>query len=148
MKCSNCNNEVENKTPICPYCGNELKIEESTLKLEYNRKGQVKIGGWLLIPIIGLLINIFTALNIFFIEGYKPEIIDYVLLILYLGTLFTVFTRKILARLFFINIYIISIVINIIMTLGGAYAMIPSILINILWIMYFIKSKRVIATFK
>ena len=118
----------------------------SKRQMEKQLKG---IGGWLIIPILGFLITAFLhfleiieLIQIYYLEDiYFFLIIDFLILIYFSFTLYNILKKKKLA----IKLSIIAVIITTIENLivGNYYAIISFVI----WIPYFIKSKRVKNTF-
>jgi hypothetical protein len=122
-------------------------------------KEQLKgLGGWLIIPIIGLFFSIpiliydLTFVNIaskfWFLEGFS-SLLYLILLIFTLIALFLIFNKKKFVPKLMIYFYIINIVIHLIIafTIQDFSRIAPPIVGGIIWGSYFIRSKRVKNTF-
>jgi len=119
----------------CEYChitGNSLDILEHEKKCEKRYSG---IGGWLILPIIGLFFNIISLLII------ELNIISILIIILWGTTLYFIFQKRRIARTLGIFSYAVPLLIFI---FTEEYT---SVLGSFIWMLYFIESKRVKNTF-
>ena len=55
IKCSECGKEVSDKAAACPFCGNPLNDPITTVQLTSKRWKVVKLVGWVLFIVGGLL---------------------------------------------------------------------------------------------
>jgi len=112
-----------------------------------NEKDLNGIGGWLIIPIIGMIITIgmlfFEALDMFSYYSYDYEIasfimiIDFAIIAIAGLALYNIFNHNKLGKTMAIIFYIFIAIVNL---FSIEFAMVIG---NIIWLLYFIKSKRV-----
>ncbi|KZE37998.1 hypothetical protein AV656_03440 [Bhargavaea cecembensis] len=112
------------------------------------------VAGWLILPALYLLFNLFTVSSV--ILSFNPldmrgqDLIVYIIYLLltvyYFYIAYNWIKRKKRLPLLIIIAYIINILINISAWLAGMGGLL-GIGISVLWIVYFVRSRRVKATF-
>lgn len=170
IKCPSCFFVNPPRTFACKKCGIDLKsevrrLQRKTIVTDTRLTG---LGGWLILVIIGLVSSILTngGLAIVFFNakngGYTlPEaapllnsliLISIIFFILpSIGLVLMIYTKKIF-RSFMIGMYILAIVsslvqIFILLNNGSDVTISFTLVKSIIWIVYFVKSKRVRNTF-
>ena len=135
------------------------KEKRTSKKLKGKEEKIQGLGGWLILPIIGLFISILvllsdlsTVLSTYEMSGYIAFVclLDIVWLSLAIISLVMIFRKKSSTPQWVIGFYITSIVLTTFVAIisGDYYSRLPAQIIgSIIWISYFLKSKRVKNTF-
>lgn len=116
------------------------------------------LGGWLILPIIGLLISIPILLydllftNAFYEFNFYIGLLSFLNIILLIWAtigLFSIFNKKKYTPQIMISFYIANIIIQLVLSflIENFIVIIQPIIIGVIWILYFIRSERVKNTF-
>lgn len=134
-------------------------LAEANKKFKDKEEKIQGLGGWLILPIIGLFISILvilydlsTILSTYEMGGYIAFLclLDVVWLSLAIISLVIIFRKKSSAPQWVIGFYITSIILATFVAIisGDYYSQLPGqIIASIIWISYFLKSERVKNTF-
>ena len=128
-------------------------------KIKRKTQGKLEgIGGWLILPIIGLFISVpillYDLLSVNAIYEFNfyiglLSLLDIILLVLVVIALFSIFNKKKYAPKIMISFYTANIMIQLVIAflIEDFSGIIAPIIGGAIWIPYFIKSKRVKNTF-
>ncbi|GIN21988.1 MAG TPA: DUF2569 domain-containing protein [Bacillus bacterium] len=113
------------------------------------------VAGWLIIPALTILFNLVTVMYVILtfnpahLGGYDLfiYITDFILVFFYLFTLYTWVKRKMILPKLMIATYTIDVLLSLPFMFVGAAIDWITILFSAVWIGYFIRSRRVKATF-
>lgn len=75
MYCTKCGNQISSNTKFCTKCGQKIELSNENDKTRDEVLNSQKLGGWLILPAIGLIIAPIWALYSFFTE-YMPMFSD------------------------------------------------------------------------
>lgn len=156
---------MADKKVKCKYCGKEVKKvnlkdhQEDLCSKSPSYHSNIKgIGGWLVLPIIGLfyslviiLYDLLSTNALYEFNSYIAllSFLDLVLLLWTIVALFFIFnkkkgTAKVMISLYMANIIIFSVISFLVEDYEGIF---PQIIGSAIWISYFVNSKRVKNTF-
>lgn len=133
-----------------------MEEETTTNQSEFKTDSHYAIvAGWLILPAIMILLNI--VVEVYFVLAINPTtlvaydlfiyIINVLLALFYLFIIYTWVKRKQILPKLMIAVYIINILLYLPVLFIGGEINWSSILFSFIWIGYFIRSKRVKATF-